>query len=96
MVQHVLVPLLFLSPFLSTESLKNAVNKPSFPMAMKAEVCIANPDATQKGGLYQVVAHLEALEPMPAYLIADDRSRVGTRAPSAPIWSWSWLSTMPT
>ncbi|HOZ41901.1 MAG TPA: hypothetical protein PLL25_13915 [Flavobacteriales bacterium] len=68
MVQHVLVPLLFLSPFLSTESLKNAVNKPSFPMAMKAEVCIANPDATKKEGFTKWLL-TEALEPMPEYLV---------------------------
>lgn len=69
MVQHAVVPLLFLSPFLSMESLKQAVNKPYFPMAMKAEVCIANPDATQKEGFLKWL-ELEANEPMPAYLIA--------------------------
>ncbi|MBK9417029.1 MAG: T9SS type A sorting domain-containing protein [Flavobacteriales bacterium] len=51
------------------ESLKQAVNKPNFPMAMKAEVCIANPDATQKEGFIKWL-ELEANEPMPAYLIA--------------------------
>jgi hypothetical protein len=61
--------LLGLSPFLSMESLKQAVNKPNFPMAMKAEVCIANPDATQKEGFIKWL-ELEANEPMPAYLIA--------------------------
>jgi hypothetical protein len=61
--------LLDLSPFLSMESLKQAVNKPNFPMAMKAEVCIANPDATQKEGFIKWL-ELEANEPMPAYLIA--------------------------
>jgi hypothetical protein len=60
--------LLDLSPFLSTESLKNAVNKPSFPMAMKAEVCIANPDATKKEGFTKWLL-TEALEPMPEYLV---------------------------
>ena len=69
MVHHAVVPLLFLSPFLSMESLKQAVNKPNFPMAMKAEVCIANPDATQKEGFIKWL-ELEANEPMPAYLIA--------------------------
>ncbi|HOZ41384.1 MAG TPA: NosD domain-containing protein [Flavobacteriales bacterium] len=61
--------LLDLSPFLSMESLKQAVNKPNFPMAMKAEVCIANPDATQKEGFIKWL-ELGANEPMPAYLIA--------------------------
>jgi hypothetical protein len=60
--------LLDLSPFLSTESLKNAVNKPYFPMAMKAEVCIANPDATKKEGFTKWLL-TEALEPMPEYLV---------------------------
>ncbi len=60
--------LLDLSPFLSTLSLKEAVNKPYFPMAMKAEVCIANPDATQKEGFIRWL-ELDANEPMPTYLI---------------------------
>lgn len=60
--------LLGLSPFLSTHALKEAVNKAYFPMAMKAEVCIANPDATQE---QDFVKWLEfyADEPMPTYLI---------------------------
>jgi hypothetical protein len=64
MVHHAVVPLLFLS----TESLKEAVNKPYFPVAMKAEVCIANPDATKKEGFVKWL-ELYANEPMPGYLI---------------------------
>jgi hypothetical protein len=60
--------LMDISPFLSTESLKEAVNKSYFPMAMKAEVCIANPDATKKEGFTKWL-ELEANEPMPGYLI---------------------------
>jgi hypothetical protein len=60
--------LMDISPFLSTESLKEAVNKPYFPMAMKAEVCIANPDATKKEGFVKWL-ELYANEPMPGYLI---------------------------
>jgi len=60
--------LLNLSPFLTVDALKGAVNKAYFPMAMKAEVCIANPDATQQEGF---VKWLESYadEPMPGYLI---------------------------
>lgn len=42
--------LLGISPYLSVDALKAAMSKPDFPAAMKAEVCIANPDAVQKEG----------------------------------------------
>ncbi|MEZ4756332.1 MAG: T9SS type A sorting domain-containing protein [Flavobacteriales bacterium] len=38
------------SPFLSVEALRSAMEKPGFPAAMKAEVCIANPEASKKEG----------------------------------------------
>ena len=60
--------LLGLSPHLSVDALKAAVNKAYFPMAMKAEVCIANPDATQDKDLIKFLEE-EADEPMPTYLI---------------------------
>jgi hypothetical protein len=61
--------LLDLSPFLTVEVLKQAVDKPYFPMAMKAEVCIANPDATKKDGFLKWLQY-DALFPMPEHLIA--------------------------
>lgn len=60
--------LLGLSPYLSEEVLRTAVNKAYFPMAMKAEVCIANPDATKAPGFITFLEE-EAHEPMPAYLV---------------------------
>jgi len=42
--------LLDLSPYVSLDALKTAMMRPDFPAAMKAEVCIANPDATQQRG----------------------------------------------
>lgn len=61
--------LLSKSPFLSTEVLKGVVNKAGFPMAMKAEVCIANPDATKQDGFMKWLEY-EAAYPMPENLLA--------------------------
>ncbi|MCU0319401.1 MAG: hypothetical protein MUE88_04925, partial [Flavobacteriales bacterium] len=61
--------LLSKSPFLSVEVLQEAVNKAYFPMAMKAEVCIANPDATKKDGFMKWLQY-DALFPMPEHLLA--------------------------
>lgn len=60
--------LLSRSPYLSVRVLQDVVNKPGFPMAMKAEVCIANPDATRKEGFIKWLRY-EAMEPMPENLI---------------------------
>jgi len=60
--------LLAKSPFLSSEILMDVVRKLGFPMAMKAEVCIANPDATQKDGFMKWLRY-EAPEPMPESLL---------------------------
>ena len=49
--------LLSLSPYLSLEALKAAMMKPEFPAAMKAEVCIANPDAVKKEGFMDWLRH---------------------------------------
>jgi hypothetical protein len=58
--------LLSKSPYLSVDALKELVNK-DVPVAMKAEVLIANPDATKKDGFLRW-AELEADYPIPAYL----------------------------
>lgn len=60
--------LLGLSPFLSVEALKEAMDKPGFPAAMKAEVCIANPDATQREG-FMTWLRTECLYPLPEYML---------------------------
>jgi len=61
--------LLSKSPFLTVEVLKDVVNKAGFPMAMKAEVCIANPDATKKEGFINWL-EFEALYPMTPSMVA--------------------------
>ena len=60
--------LIGLSPFVSAEALKEAVNKPLFPLALKAEVCLANPDATQAEGFEKFLLE-GAVEPFPTYLM---------------------------
>jgi hypothetical protein len=56
------------SPYLTVKVLKEMVNKPTLPMAIKAEVCIANPDATKSEGFVKWL-EFEADTPMPANLI---------------------------
>jgi len=56
------------SPFLSVDELKEMVNKPFLPVAIKAEICIANPDATKKEGFVKWLRY-EAGTPMPESLI---------------------------
>ena len=58
--------LLSKSPFLSVDALKELVNK-DVPVAMKAEILIANPDATKKEGFLKW-AETEADYPIPGYL----------------------------
>jgi hypothetical protein len=61
--------LLSKSPFLTVDVLKDVVNKAGFPMAMKAEVCIANPDATKKEGFIKWL-EFEAMYPMTPSMVA--------------------------
>jgi len=61
--------LLSKSPYLSVEALKELIDKASVPEAIKAEICIANPDATKKEGFIQWVED-DALYPLPPHLIA--------------------------
>jgi hypothetical protein len=60
--------LLGLSPFLSTEALKELVDKYDIPVAVKLEICVANPEATQLDDFLRWAEH-EALYPLPAYAI---------------------------
>lgn len=57
------------SPYLSVEVLKSLMMKPGVPDAIRAEILIANPDATKKEGFLKW-AELEAPYPLPGYLAA--------------------------
>jgi hypothetical protein len=59
--------LLAKSPYLSVDVLKSLMTKPGVPDAIRAEVLIANPDATKKEGFLKW-AELEAPYPLPSYL----------------------------
>ena len=59
--------LLARSPYLSVDVLKSLMTKPGVPDAIRAEVLIANPDATKKDGFLKW-AELEAPYPLPGYL----------------------------
>ncbi|NUQ14489.1 MAG: hypothetical protein HUU33_04105 [Flavobacteriales bacterium] len=61
--------LLAKSPFLSTESLREMVDRNILPAAMVAEVLIANPEATQQERFMQWLQE-ESGHPLPAYLLA--------------------------
>ncbi|MBK8499111.1 MAG: hypothetical protein IPL52_09895 [Flavobacteriales bacterium] len=61
--------LLSKSPYLSVMAIKEAMDKPGFPDAIRAEVCIANPDATKSDGFMQWLTN-DCLYPLPEYLIA--------------------------
>jgi len=56
------------SPYLSVKVLKEMVNKPFLPNAIKAEVCIANPDATKSEGFVKWLEY-EAAHPLPQNLV---------------------------
>ncbi|MFN3875115.1 MAG: hypothetical protein ACK4L7_04295, partial [Flavobacteriales bacterium] len=60
--------LLSRSPYLSVEALMQAMEKTGFPDAIRAEVCIANPDATQKEGFIKWL-EFDCSQPLPTYLI---------------------------
>jgi hypothetical protein len=57
------------SPFLTVEVLEEMMLKPTLPMAIKAEICIANPDATKSEGFLEFL-EIKAEPPMPANLVA--------------------------
>ncbi|MFZ1694070.1 MAG: T9SS type A sorting domain-containing protein [Flavobacteriales bacterium] len=61
--------LLSLSPYLSVAALKEAMDKEWFPDAMRAQICIANPDATKKEGFLDWLRN-ECLYPLPEYMLA--------------------------
>ncbi len=56
------------SPYLSVDALMRAMNKYGLPDAIRAEVCIANPEATQKRGFVKWLQH-QCTQPLPEYLI---------------------------
>lgn len=56
------------SPYLSVEALKEAMDKPGFPDAMRAEICIANPEATQRDGFLRWL-EFECIAPLPEQLL---------------------------
>jgi len=62
------VYLLSKSPYLSVDALKQAMEKPGFPEAMKAEICIANPEATRTEGFLKWL-ELECTQPVSVTLI---------------------------
>lgn len=60
--------LLSKSPYLSVDVLKEAMEKEGFPDAMRAEICIANPEATQKEGFLKWL-ETECSQPLPEALL---------------------------
>lgn len=57
------------SPYLSTDILKEAGLKNTLPHAMYLEVCVANPEATQRDGFAKWVQY-EMPNPLPEYMVA--------------------------
>lgn len=57
------------SPYLSTDILKEAGLKNTLPHAMYLEVCVANPEATQRDGFTKWVQY-EMPNPLPEYMVA--------------------------
>ena len=57
------------SPYLSVEILKEAGLKNILPHAMYLEVCLANPEGTQRGGFVKWVQY-EMPNPLPEYMVA--------------------------
>jgi hypothetical protein len=66
------------SPYLSVEVLQEVVKKPEIPLAIKAEICIANPEATQKEGFLKW-AEFEAVPPLPGYILNNIRASWDTK-----------------
>lgn len=61
--------LLARSPFLSVDALMALVDRPNVPDAIKAEICLANPEATQQRGFLEW-AGTSSLHPLPPYILA--------------------------
>lgn len=59
--------LMDLAPFVSEEALMEMVEKDILPAAMVTEICVANPDATQKGGFLDWLQE-ESGHPIPEYM----------------------------
>ena len=70
--------LLGMNPYLSVDALKQLIDKVSVPVAIKMEICVANPEGTQKDGFLKW-AELESLYPLPAYAIASIKASWDTR-----------------
>ncbi len=68
--------LLSRSPYLTVDVLKEMMDKPGFPEAMKAEICIANPDATRQEGFIKWLEY-ECLYPPSQSLIASIVAQLG-------------------
>lgn len=62
--------LLSKSPYLSTDALKEFMEKPGVPVAIRGEVLIANPDATKKDGFLKWAVYY-APYPLPEYMAAN-------------------------
>lgn len=60
--------LLSRSPYLSTEVLKEMMQRNTLPLPMVLEICLANPEATKKDGFTRWAEH-EAPNPLPSYMI---------------------------
>lgn len=57
------------SPYLSVEILFEAALRNILPTPMMLEICLANPEATQRGGFIRWIEH-EAPNPLPNYMVA--------------------------
>lgn len=72
------IPLFKQSPYLSVDALKHAMNKAGFPDAIRAEVCIANPEATQTIGFLSWLEN-ECTQPLPLYLLENIKASWDTK-----------------
>lgn len=70
--------LLSKSPYLSVEALKELVLKQSVPQAIIAEICIANPEATQKDDFVRWAEYV-ASPPLPGHIIQSIMASWNTR-----------------
>jgi hypothetical protein len=60
------------------DALKHAMNKAGFPDAIRAEVCIANPEATQTIGFLSWLEN-ECTQPLPLYLLENIKASWDTK-----------------
>lgn len=72
------IPLFKQSPYLSVDALKHAMNKAGFPDAIRAEVCIANPEATQTIGFMGWLEN-ECNQALPNYLLENIKASWDTK-----------------